>query len=118
MMFLSKKGIESQEEIIDLISKDGTVSEDRYKLHLKAWYLIGKFYNKVYSPDPEEQMYFTKKAVEYYGLIVSYCRLNANASDFIADGFKSSLDAKDLLERQIIAYQSRKDQDIKQKTEL
>jgi hypothetical protein len=115
MHFLSKKGIESQQEIIHIISKDGTISEERHNLHLKTWYNIAKFYNKVYSPDPEEQICYTKKAIDHYGMIVSYCRLNSQASNFIPDGFKSSLDAKDMLERQIKAYECRKEQEIQSK---
>lgn len=111
MHYLSKKGIESQQEIIQIISKDGTISEEKHNLHLKTWYYIAKFYNKVYSPDPDEQIWYTKQAIDHYGMIVSYCRLNTQASNFIPDGFKSSLDAKDMLERQIKAYQTRKEQE-------
>jgi len=111
MAYISRQSIDTQEKILDLILVDENVEESHIEDYLRALYFIAKTYNKSFSPRKNEQIEFTQKAIEYYDKIIAYCQSNETAKSLIKNELKSSIDAKDLLERQIKTYQKTEDSD-------
>ena len=51
-------------------------------------------------------MEYTQKAIDFYHKVVQFCKRHENAKTTFEEEFKNSLDAADLLERQIKTYNS------------
>jgi hypothetical protein len=59
-------------------------------------------------------MEYTQKAIDSYRKVVQFCKCHEEAKVFFAEEFKNSLDAADLLERQIKTYNSENEATITQ----
>ncbi len=46
----------------------------------------------------------TQRSIDFYRKVIDFCRVDENAKSKIEEELKNSIDAADLLERQIIAY--------------
>ncbi len=89
------------QEILD--AKDEETSED-VRSRLLSWFFIAKFHNKFFSTDRQQQMAATQRSVDFYRKVVDFCKSDEKAKLMIQEEFMNSIDAADLLERQIIAY--------------
>ena len=83
------------------------VGDARHRL--LAFYFIAKFHNKFFSPDKDEQLAATQKAIDFYRRVIDACKNedNDDVSTSLKEEFKASVDAADMLQRQIQAYDLR-----------
>ena len=73
-----------------------------------AFYFIAKFHNKFFSPDKDEQLAETQKAINFYRRVIDGCKNDDNdVRTSLKEEFKASVDAADMLQRQIQAYNLR-----------
>ena len=74
-----------------------------------AYYFIAKFHNKFFSPDKDEQLAATQTAIDFYRRVIDGCKNedNDDVSTSVKEAFKASVDAADMLQRQIQAYNLR-----------
>ena len=74
-----------------------------------AFYFIAKFHNKFFSPDKDEQLAETQKAINFYRRVIDGCKNedNDDVRTSLKAEFGASVDAADMLQRQIQAYNLR-----------
>ena len=76
-------------------------TDDTVKPAIMTLYRMGRFYNKVFTPIRDDQMKYTKLAIEYYQKVVDYCAANPDQAKKVKFEMSQSISVIDLLERQI-----------------
>ena len=76
-------------------------SDEMVRPAIVTIFRIARFYNKLFTPIREDQIRFTKLAIEYYQRIVDYCATNADQAKKVEFEHNQSVSVIDLLERQI-----------------
>ena len=83
---------------------DDVIDVGNARHRLLAYYFIAKFHNKFFSPDKDEQLAETQKAIDFYRRVIDGCKNDDDVLTSLEEEFKASVDAADMLQRQIQAY--------------
>ena len=90
---------------MDTLNVDGKLpkkfSDDTVRAAIVTVFRMARFYNKVFTPIREDQMKYTKLAIEYYQKITNYCSENPDHAKKVEFEQNQSISVIDLLERQI-----------------
>ena len=66
-----------------------------------AMFRVGKFYNKIFTPIGDDQVKFTKIAIEWYQKVVDYCKVNPDQKTTVGLELDHCVSTIDLLDRQL-----------------
>jgi len=98
-------GVKHGQTFLDTLNINGSLptkfSDEMVRPAIVTIFRIARFYNKLFTPIREDQIRFTKLAIEYYQRIVDYCATNADQAKKVEFEHNQSVSVIDLLERQI-----------------
>ena len=103
--FFCFTGVKHGQSFMDTLNVDGKLpekfSDDTVRAAIVTVFRMARFYNKVFTPIREDQMKYTKLAIEYYQKITNYCSENPDHAKKVEFEQNQSISVIDLLERQI-----------------
>ena len=103
--FFCFTGIRHCEKFLDTLEVQGgsgtRYSDDLVRPAMVAMFRVGKFYNKIFTPIAEDQIKFTKIAMESYQAVVDYCQDNPDQKKTVAVELDHCVGTIDLLDRQL-----------------
>ena len=76
-------------------------SDELVRPAMVAMFRVGKFYNKIFTPIGDDQVKFTKIAIEWYQKVVDYCRDNPDQKTTVGLELDHCVSTIDLLDRQL-----------------
>ena len=79
------------------------------RTRILSLFFIAKFHNKFFSPDKNEQIEATKAAIDFYKRVIDSCNIDGRVKTALEEEFRTSIDASDMLQRQLQAYQLQDD---------
>lgn len=98
-------GVKHGQTFLDTLNFKGSLptkfSDDMVRPAIVTIFRMARFYNKLFTPIREDQIKFTKLAIEYYQKIVAYCSANPDQAKKVEFEHNQSISVIDLLERQI-----------------
>ena len=98
-------GVKHCQTFLDTLNKDGKLPtrfpDDFVQPAIVTIFRMARFYNKVFTPIGEDQIKYTKLAIEHYRRITTYCDANQDQLKKVEHELQQSISTIDLLERQI-----------------
>ena len=105
MAYYCAQGVETHQDIIKDIQPDLDIAaigaEDEKVMYVSSHYQIGRFFNKYFSPDRDEQIGYTERAIEHYKAVICHCARFPDLKKPLKEELENCRQSVDMLERQI-----------------